>query len=180
MLPGVQFTSWLGWFPILFFTTTWIAEIYVNSLVPVSYAELADAPLDIQEDATRAGTTAMFYHSVVSLFTSIVVPPLIAPTYPSNSTISKHPYAQSGATGNAFTRFIKTHLPISWLSQQLLWTFSTGLFGVLLLVCSVTKSVQGATVVIAIIGFCWACTNWLPFSIVRISNAHPIRDDVRD
>lgn len=111
----------------------------------------------------------MFYHSVVSLFTSIVIPPFIAPSYPNPSkSTSTHPYSTTTVHSNAFARFVKKHLPFSWLSQQLLWTFSTGLFGVLLLVCSFTKSVAGATIVIALIGFCWSCTNWLPFSIVRV------------
>jgi hypothetical protein len=39
------------------------------------------------------------------------------------------------------------------------------LFGTLLLMCSIISSVQGATVVIALIGFNWATTNWVPFAI---------------
>ncbi|GAA5836239.1 hypothetical protein JCM3766R1_003465 [Sporobolomyces carnicolor] len=167
---NVQLGSWIGWFPILFFTTTWIAEIYVTTLRPTSYSELADAPLSIQEDATRAGTTAMFYHSVVSLVTSIVVPPLIAPTHV--RTPSRTPNHVYGTTPPAIEygffgrlkRFFP--IPISWLSLPLLWTFSTALFGALLLTCSMVRSVSGATTVIALIGFNWACTNWIPFAVL--------------
>ncbi|GAA5882172.1 hypothetical protein JCM16303_002262 [Sporobolomyces ruberrimus] len=172
---NVQFTSWLGWFPVLFFTTTWIAEIYVTTLKPVSYSELAEAPTTIQEDATRAGTTAMFYHSCVALITSILIPPLISPTYSSTYTSSSppsrtHPYGASisSSTTNDFLTKLKRFfpIPVPGLSLPLLWTFSTGLFGSLLLMCSAIQSVQGATVVIALIGFNWACTNWIPFSIL--------------
>ncbi|GAA5975120.1 hypothetical protein JCM5350_000140 [Sporobolomyces pararoseus] len=168
---NVQFFSWISWFPILFYTTTWIAEIYVQNLRPISYSELADAPTSVQEDATRAGTTAMFYHSVVALVASILVPPLIAPTYPlpssSSSRITNHPYGSTSSSNDLVSR-LKHYfpIPISWLTLPLMWTISTGILGTLLLVCSVVKSVEAATVVIALIGFNWACTNWIPFAVL--------------
>ncbi|GAA6010028.1 hypothetical protein JCM11491_005835 [Sporobolomyces phaffii] len=164
---NVQFTSWLGWFPVLFFTTTWIAEIYVTTLLPTSYSDLADAPTSIQEAATRAGTTAMFYHSLVALLTSILVPPLVAPTYPvaAPARIDNHPYHSTSSTDGVVAR-IGRCLPIPWLTLPLLWTVATAAFGSLLLLCSVIGSVQGATVAVALIGFCWACTNWIPFAVL--------------
>ncbi|GAA5892405.1 uncharacterized protein JCM6883_007344 [Sporobolomyces salmoneus] len=163
---NVQFFSWISWFPILFFTTTWIAEIYVTTLQPVSYSDLAEAPELVQEDATRAGTTAMFYHSVVSLLASILLPPLTASS--SSTRLSTHPYGSHSSTSHnlieRFKHFIP--IPIPWLSLPLLWTFSTGLLGVLMLFCSIIGTVGGATVLIALIGFNWACTNWIPFAVL--------------
>ncbi|GAA5953409.1 hypothetical protein JCM3765_005030 [Sporobolomyces pararoseus] len=168
---NVQFFSWISWFPILFYTTTWIAEIYVQNLRPVSYSELADAPASIQEDATRAGTTAMFYHSAVALVASILIPPLIAPTYPlppsSSSRATTHPYGSTISPHDLVSRLKRYFpIPISWLTLPLMWTISTGILGTLLLICSVVKSVEAATVVIALIGFNWACTNWIPFAVL--------------
>ncbi|GAA5944417.1 uncharacterized protein JCM15063_000948 [Sporobolomyces koalae] len=165
---NVQFTSWLGWFPILFFTTTWIAEIYVTSLESTSYSNLADAPVSVQEEATRAGTAAMFYHSVVAFATSICIPALIAPTYPAStpSRLSSRPYGSSSQYGLLGRLKRSISLPIPWLTLPLLWTLSTGLFATLLLLCSVATTVWGATWLIALIGFNWACTNWIPFAVL--------------
>ncbi|GAA6058853.1 hypothetical protein JCM10212_002797 [Sporobolomyces blumeae] len=168
----VQFTSWIGWFPILFFSTTWIAEIYVRSLSSstsssVYYPDLASAPTTVQEAATRAGSTGMFWHSIVSFSTSILLPPLIAPSFSSSSSPTSSPYSKyrfGMSVAERLKRFFVAPLP--WLTLPLLWTLSTGLFSTLLLSTWFVSTVAGATTLIALAGFSWAVTNWVPFAIL--------------
>ncbi|KPV77581.1 uncharacterized protein RHOBADRAFT_8597, partial [Rhodotorula graminis WP1] len=96
---NVQFSGWIGWFPVLFFSTTWVAEMYVKTRWEGGGpgSELKDAPEDVRERATRAGTHAMLWHSVVSLATSIVLPPLVAASS-SNSTSSQHDQRPSSSS----------------------------------------------------------------------------------
>lgn len=161
---NVQFTSWIGWFPILFFGTTWIAETYSHSH---NGTDLVDAPVLIQELATRAGSRAMLFNSVVSLATSVVFPLLIAPDFHA----SNPPVPAYRATPDqpAFIQFLQRHLPLSWLSLSLLWTISNGWFAILLFSTYFATSVSSASTVVALAGFSWAVSNWAPFAIVRIT-----------
>ncbi|KAM0755996.1 hypothetical protein T439DRAFT_283163 [Meredithblackwellia eburnea MCA 4105] len=168
---NVQFASWMGWFPILFFSTTWVAEIYTRSL---GFPEFATSPADVREEGTRIGTRAMFFHSLLALATSVVLPPLVAPMVPT-PTDRQRDYlrsAQSSLSAQlpSFLRsFLRNlpHIPFSWLSLPLLWTISNGTFAILLLSSYFAKrSVAGASAIIAGTGFCWSVTNWAPFAIV--------------
>lgn len=166
LIRGVpQFSSWIGWFPILFFSTTWVAEIYAQSQ---GSPDFASAPEDIRERGTRAGTRAMFFHSVIALTTSIIIPAFVAPTF---ATAEGPPYLRqpndSGWIPDRLAAYLPD-LPLPWLNLSLLWTFSNGIFSLLLFSSYFAKtSVAGASFIIAGAGFCWAITNWAPFSIVR-------------
>ena len=88
----VQFFSWIGWFPFLFYITTYIGQLYVN---PYLKPGLSDDEIDdLWEHATRIGTFALLIYAIVSLAGSVVLPFLIVPSYrppapdDSNSTIA--------------------------------------------------------------------------------------------
>ncbi|GAA5902876.1 hypothetical protein JCM6882_009150 [Rhodosporidiobolus microsporus] len=167
----VQFTSWIGWFPVLFFSTTWVAETYIHTQWGDSSSDLASAPADVRDAATRAGTKAMLWHSVVNLVTSIVVPPLVEGGNGEKSGGGERGrYRSRGGGGNsgrldALKRFLPS-LPLSWLSLPLLWTISNALFACLLFSTWLAGSVGQATFVLASMGFAWAVTNWAPFAIL--------------
>ncbi|KAK4056571.1 hypothetical protein OIO90_002419 [Microbotryomycetes sp. JL221] len=155
----LKFSSWIGWFPILFFATTWVAEIYVRDIDDAS--DLATASAAVQEDATRAGTRAMFFHALVSLLTSIVMPPLISTT---DSRSFKVPSTTSARFG--WLEKLKHDVAIPWLTLPVLWLTSNALFAVALLSTWFTTSVTGASFLIALVGVCWAVTQWAPFAIL--------------
>lgn len=175
---NVQFTGWIGWFPVLFFSTTWVAEMYVKTQWAEGGAgsELADAPDDVRERATRAGTHAMLWHSVVSLATSIVLPPLVAAgSSSSSSTSSSHDRPSSASSSRrpttsplARAKALLPRIPFDWLSLPLLWAISNSLFSVLLFSTLFATSVGGASFIVAAAGFAWAVTNWAPFALVRL------------
>lgn len=158
---------------MLFFGTTWVAEIYVQTTS--DWGDLASAPTELRDAATRAGTRAMLFHSIVSLSTSILLPPFIAGSGSSPSSSKPNsPYVRSSTgfgQGETLTERIKSMLPtmpVVWLSLPLLWTISNALFATLLLGTWFATSVFGASFIVAAAGFSWAVTNWAPFAIVRI------------
>lgn len=63
-LFAIQFFAWLAWFPVLFYSTAWVADIY--------RATSSDA-----EAAARAGSAAMLAFALTSLVTAVVLPPLL-------------------------------------------------------------------------------------------------------
>lgn len=75
----IQFFHWIGWFPFLFYITTWIGQLYVNPhLKPgMSYDEVEQ----LWAKATRVGTLALLVYAVVSFGSNIILPFLIVPSY---------------------------------------------------------------------------------------------------
>ncbi|KAH9808705.1 hypothetical protein DFH28DRAFT_993979 [Melampsora americana] len=59
----ITFWSSIGWFPVLFYSSTWIVEIWTIS-----------THQDDREQATRIGSQALLSHSIVSLIASILLP----------------------------------------------------------------------------------------------------------
>ena len=75
----VQFFSWIGWFPFLFYITTYIGQLYVN---PHLEPGLSDGEIDqLWEKATRVGTLALLIYAITSLAGNIIFPVLIVPTH---------------------------------------------------------------------------------------------------
>ena len=83
----VQFFAWIGWFPFLFYTTTYVAEIYAERY----YAAKPDMTKEEIEfywqQGTRAGTFALFIFALVTFAASILLPFVVA----KSQKPAKHP-----------------------------------------------------------------------------------------
>lgn len=75
----IQFFHWIGWFPFLFYITTYIGQLYVDrDLKP----GLSDDDVDaLWAKATRIGTLALLIYAIVSLTSNIILPFLVVPSY---------------------------------------------------------------------------------------------------
>lgn len=96
----IQFFHWIGWFPFLFYITTYIGQLYVN---PRLQPGMTDEELDsLWDDATRVGTLALLVYAIVSFAANIILPFLVVPTYKAPTT--DHQYESIGATSPIGTR----------------------------------------------------------------------------
>jgi len=68
-----QFWSWIGWFPFLFYSTTWVGETYFRFDAPQNMKESKDALGDIG----RIGSMALVVFSLVTFVGALVFPSLI-------------------------------------------------------------------------------------------------------
>ncbi|KAJ7840426.1 major facilitator superfamily domain-containing protein [Mycena leptocephala] len=135
----IQFFAWLGWFPILFYTTMYISDLYVRSAPVASGHEVLDS------EGTRLGARALFFSAVLALLTNLVLPAF-------------------ASTSSSKSNNIKTSVPQIPLAT--LWAGSHLLFGACMLATFAVSSVQGATWVIAITGVPWAVAQWAPFALL--------------
>ncbi|KAF9585598.1 hypothetical protein BGW38_001620 [Lunasporangiospora selenospora] len=83
-LCNVQFFAWMGWFPFLFYSSTYIAEIYTieqyQKGTPIDRPEDGSDPTTgVQDAAVRAGSFCLLIYSVVSLVASILLPVFVEP-----------------------------------------------------------------------------------------------------
>ncbi|EFR00697.1 general alpha-glucoside permease [Nannizzia gypsea CBS 118893] len=77
----VQLCAWIGWFPFLFYSTTYIGQLYVNPIFD-KHPNLTKEEIDAAwEKATRIGTLALLIYAITSFIGSIVLPLLIVPGY---------------------------------------------------------------------------------------------------
>lgn len=90
LLHVLQLTASLGWFPILFFTTVWVSEIYKTSQPNL---DLSDPGVD--DDAVRAGARSLFFQALVNIVCSIGLPFLVA-----ESGVQAHTSGYESLNGN--------------------------------------------------------------------------------
>lgn len=82
----VQLCAWVGWFPFLFYSTTYIGQLYVNPIFDKN-PELSDKDIEAAwEAATRVGTFALLIYAITSFIGSILLPLIIVPTYRSSGS----------------------------------------------------------------------------------------------
>lgn len=75
----IQFFHWMGWFPFLFYITTYIGQLYVD---PYLEPGLSDDEVDyLWAKATRIGTLALLIYAITSFASNMILPSLIVPTY---------------------------------------------------------------------------------------------------
>jgi solute carrier family 45, member 1/2/4 len=73
-------SSWSAWFPILFYTTLYVGDLYKRSLPSSAFAGSTDA---IEEEGTRLGSRAQLYSSLLALATNVLAPLIVEEASPS-------------------------------------------------------------------------------------------------
>ena len=158
----VQFMAWIGFFPQLFYSSSYVGDIYVQPFLEKN-PDMTPAEIDhLYEKATRVGTFALLVYAITSVTTNVLLPFFIAPTYdvPSSAAI------RSQTTSTTSTTRLLDKLVIPWLTLRRAWLCSHVLFAVCMFSTLIVRSVAAATAVIGIVGISWALTLWAPFAII--------------
>ncbi|PKY55231.1 MFS general substrate transporter [Rhizophagus irregularis] len=144
---NVQLFAWIGWFPFLFYSTTWIAEIH-SRFANDSSEEPSD---DSVGDSIRAGSFSLLLYSIISLVASFVLPFLVSSN---DSTRPKFSWKQL------------FQIPFVFLTVPKLWTISHFIFASSMLSTWFVTNGTQANILISLCGIAWAITMWAPFSIL--------------
>jgi solute carrier family 45 protein 1/2/4 len=170
-----QFFAWIGWFPILFYTSVWVGEIYTREAI--AGGRDANDP-DLTADATRAGSKALFMNAVVNLSTSVFLPFLVSssgiraeptPVSTHRSTVR----AESSSEGltirasrlmqklDKIRAIIKVpsrlrmQLPLPGFTLIKAWILGQAVFAATMFATWFASSVWSAQAIICVNGFCW-------------------------
>lgn len=164
----VQFCAWVGFFPMLFYTSSYIGEIYVQPYLEENPNMTPEEIDELYEKATRVGTFALLIFSITSLLTNVFLPFFIAPTYDSQP-IGEAPgegpavsFRDRGQEKKAWT----DRLIIPGLTLRRAWMLSQLLFMGSMLCAVLVRTVPAATVLVGLVGITWALTLWAPFAII--------------
>ncbi|KAI0694137.1 major facilitator superfamily domain-containing protein [Cytidiella melzeri] len=147
----IQFFAWLGWFPLLFNTTEFIAELHRRSH-PEMDVEAALA------EGTRLGSRAMFYNAILSLIASIILPFFVAESGSRRRMQERLSSAPPSLWVRGF-RKLKVNLASLWAASHLI--FAACMFATFFY-----SGVFGATFFTTMAGFSWAITQWAPFALL--------------
>jgi solute carrier family 45, member 1/2/4 len=74
----IQFFHWMGWFPFLFYITTYIGQLYVNPQLNGNMSD--DEVEELWARATRYATLALLVYAVCSLCANVFLPFLVVPS----------------------------------------------------------------------------------------------------
>jgi len=113
-----RFSAWTAWFPILFYTTLYVSDLYKRSLPPSAFEGNIE---DIEAEGTRLGSRAQLLSALLALVTNFLAPLVIR--NPASSSSPMH----MGPPKRWWER--KMHLATLWAVSHLVIAFC--MFGTL-------------------------------------------------
>ncbi|KAJ3564038.1 hypothetical protein NP233_g8556 [Leucocoprinus birnbaumii] len=161
----VQLFASMGWFPFLFYSTTYIGQVMA--------AEIGQEP--DHELATRRGNFAMSLYSVVGVITGTVLPHLVYSDRrlqrlktdvdeDAEPSWLRETFRQWKA--DAARQGKPLRLPTAPILMRNIWSGAMFLFAFLMFSTFFVKTVTQATIFISLLGMCWAVAMWVPFTIM--------------
>lgn len=159
----VQFFAWIGFFPQLFYSSSYIGDIYVQPYLKANPNMTPDEIDQLYEKATRVGTFALLVYAITSLATNVLLPFFIAPSYDVQSGAASLHSQKSYST--RYTRFLD-RLVIPGLTLRRAWLASHLIFATCMFSTLIVRSIGAATALIGVVGISWALTLWAPFAII--------------
>ncbi|EED15899.1 sucrose transport protein, putative [Talaromyces stipitatus ATCC 10500] len=171
---AIQCASWFGWFPFLFYITTYIGQLYVNPIFE-KHPDLSNGEVDnIWGDATRIATSAYFLNAVTAFVGSLVLPLLVVAPSPKEFEALSNTNSASDLPQRAsvLTTFMQSStrmlgkLRVPGLTLRRLWLLSHFLFAICMFSTFLISSPGTAAVMTAIVGIPWMITSWAPYAFI--------------
>ncbi|ETN37192.1 uncharacterized protein HMPREF1541_08182 [Cyphellophora europaea CBS 101466] len=152
-----QFWGWIGWFPFLFYSSTWVGETYYRYDHPEP-----EAPDDGTHDALgnigRLGSVALVIFSIITFASSVLLPYLVSSPDQDESKekFTRRPPPSLANLLNAIAR-MQPDLVTAWMISNLA-------FAAIMLWAPVVRSLHSATLLVALCGIPWSVSCWAPFA----------------
>ncbi|KAF2095161.1 sucrose transport protein-like protein [Rhizodiscina lignyota] len=156
MICWVQFWCWIGWFPFLFYSTTWVGEIYLRYNAPVDARESKDTLGQIG----RIGSMSLIVFSIVTFLGSVILPWVVRS--PEDEKVEFTPRPPAGIA--PILEQIEKYKP----SLLTAWMVSHMIFACSMILAPFVTSLRSATATVAVCGIPWALACWAPFTFIGI------------
>jgi solute carrier family 45 protein 1/2/4 len=163
-----EFFAWIGYFPMLFYTTTYVGDLYKyefymgrdSSLPPLTSDELQK----LGDAATRRGSMALLMHSITSFAIDLLLPLLVQPFNHETLAADESSLISSMKLMDYIETFRKRY--IGWLTVRNSWYLSHLLFIICMASTFIIRSSAAAIVLFGILGITWGCALWSPFVLI--------------
>ncbi|KAM5341525.1 hypothetical protein ACJ41O_014556 [Fusarium nematophilum] len=154
-----QFWAWIGWYPFVFYSTTWVGETYFRYDVPADDRQSQDT----LEAIGRIGSTSLVIYSIITFAGVWVLPFLVQPSEARPrrdiSWTNRLPQTLSGLIAQ-FDMF-KSDIVTSWMIGHLIFAVSMSL-------APFASSFRFATLLVSICGIPSALAMWAPSALLGI------------
>lgn len=161
----VQFFAFMGWFPFLFYATTYIGQVMANES-----GEEPDA-----ETATRMGDLALLWFSIVAVVAGTLLPNLASRDQrllahegdeDEDAELTRLRNTVQEWRAEAARKGQPLRLPSMPFMLRNIWTGALLLFTVLTFSTFFISTLLQAIFVVSLVGICWAVACWVPFAII--------------
>ncbi|KAI9698244.1 MAG: hypothetical protein M1836_004247 [Candelina mexicana] len=150
----IQFWAWIGWFPFLFYSTTWVGETYFRYNAPEQVRESKDALGDIG----RVGSFSLVIFSVITFIGSVLLPLVVRSPEDEKVIFTPRPPASLATVLTQVERYKPDLLTA--------WTLSHFIFAGSMLLAPFVASLKLATILVSVCGLPWALACWAPFAFI--------------
>ncbi|KAL3482482.1 hypothetical protein BJX99DRAFT_217160 [Aspergillus californicus] len=151
-----QFWAWIGWFPFLFYSTTWVGETYFRYEVPKDAAR----PIDMLGEVGRVGSLSLVVFSSITFISSVLLPFCVQQPDSKRPKFTPRPPPGMAALLGKITK-LRPDL-------QMTWVISHVVFAATMIFAPLARSRAFATFLVAICGIPWAVTCWAPFAFMGV------------
>ncbi|TDL29430.1 MFS general substrate transporter [Rickenella mellea] len=162
----VQIFAYMGWFPFLFYATTYVGQVLAKQM---------NAEPDL-EVATRAGYLALLIFSIVAVVAGTFLPRLThrdtrllahdGDDEEEDAELTRLRDMVQQWRAEAVREGKPLKLPRMPFMLRNIWTAALVLYTLITFSTFYITTVAGAMVAIALTGICWAVACWVPFAII--------------
>lgn len=137
-----QLFAWIGYFPLLFYTTSYVGELYLyNKGYPNPKLIPPELKQELTDQSTRVGTYALLSNSIVTLIIVTLLPTALEIT-------DKNPVLSEK------------------FNLRKLWIYSHVIFFLCTFMTFFITNYKQAIVLFAFTGIPWGSAVWIPFSLI--------------
>lgn len=157
-----QFWGWIGWFPFLFYSSTWVGETYYRYDHPKTGGK-GDDGHDALGNIGRLGSVALVIFSIITFASSVVLPYLISS--PEGETTEEKKFTKRPPT--SLSQPVRNILmKLSSMQPDLVtaWLISNLGFAAIMVWAPFVRSLHSATLLVALSGIPWSISCWAPFA----------------
>jgi len=161
---AVQVFAFMGWFPFLFYATTYIGQAMAREKNGEPDAEYA----------TRMGALSMLFNSIVAVMAGALLPYLSRRDTRLLRVQDEDEEEETARLrgliykwrAEAAKKGKKMRLPTLPLLYRTIWIGALMLFTVLTMATFFITSTIGAIIIVSLVGVSWAVACWVPFAII--------------
>ena len=170
----IQFWSWVGFFPFMIYSSTWVGETYYRYELPAS--DSASESHDVLSKVGRLGSLSLVIMSTIQFTASVVLPYMVESPKGAHETTSFTPRLSEGLS----KAFEGVSLQVSKFRPNMVTTWMIGelLFASIMFCAPIVRSLTFAMAIVAAVGVPWCLASWAPFAEmgVEINNMGGLED----
>ncbi|CAK7209657.1 hypothetical protein SBRCBS47491_000516 [Sporothrix bragantina] len=147
------FWGWIGWFPFVVYSSTWVGETYFRYDAPEGAAST-----DVVGEMGRIGSYALTTYSAMTVLASAILPLFVRSPY--TDTFTKRPPASIAR----LVELIEKSRP----DLLTVWTCGHLMFACSMFMAPFAHSFRFATVLVTLCGIPWTVVTWAPSALLGV------------